>query len=105
MAASATNLVQNPASLPGVDQSHRTAPETSSGHATAEHSVDLPRELDDLVELSAGHLKVVHERHVAAVHALAGGTPVPRFQCRHEGEGPRMLGDNVPRAAAFDVGQ
>jgi hypothetical protein len=48
MAVSAANLVQNPASLLGVDQGHRTTPETSSGHATAEHSVDFPRELDDL---------------------------------------------------------
>ncbi len=87
-------------------QHHRATAEAAAGHARAEDAArlaDLAGDLDQRVELGAAHLEVVAQRPVALVHERAEPGELAVRQRGGGGDGARVLGDDVARAAV-DLG-
>src|SRR5690606_13446958 len=80
------------------DQRHRAAAEAGPGHPRAVAAGGGAGRLDDGVERGRGDLEQVAKAGVALVHQPAEGGGVAGPQGRGRGEGPLVLGHDVPCA-------
>src|SRR5579884_875845 len=90
---------------PGTDQIHGRSAEAPSGHASADHAVELVRGFHQEIEFAATYLVVVPKTPVGFVHQLAGACQIMSLQRGDEAVEPCVFADHVPRPPAQGLGK